>query len=71
MDGTCAKNSQRLALKFKNRFNCPLVVCKSGFEYAVNKSDCKIAAVCDSSLANAILENLNENYVLYQADDPA
>lgn len=65
MDGTAAKNSQRLALKFKNRFCCPLVVCESGFDKIVNKPECKIAAICDKSLAGAILDNLDGNFRLY------
>ncbi|MDE6000950.1 MAG: hypothetical protein K2G96_01295, partial [Clostridia bacterium] len=56
MDGSAAKNSQRLALKYKNRFSCPLLVCKDGFEEVVNKPTCKIAAVRDKSLADAILK---------------
>ncbi len=66
LDGASAKNSQKLALKFKNRFSCPLVVCSLGFEKAVNKEGCKIAAVRDLNLANAILNNLDDNYRLYE-----
>ena len=65
VDGAATKNSQKLALKFKTRFSCPMVVCKSGFENAVNKVGCKIAAVTDGELAKAILNNLDENYELY------
>lgn len=65
MDGGSAKNSQRLALKFKNRFSCPLVICKTGFEDAVNKAGCKIAAVKNKELAKAILNCLDDNYELY------
>lgn len=65
MDGTAAKNSQKLALKFKNGFSCPLVICKSGFETVVNKSGCKIAAIRDLELAKAILANLDETFELY------
>ena len=65
LDGTAAKNSQRLALKFKNRFSCPLIVCKSGFEDAVNKPGCKIAAIKDKGFAKAILESIDGNYELY------
>ena len=64
MDGTSAKNSVRLAQKFKNRFHCPLLVCNEGFEDAVNKVGCKIAAICDKQLASAILECDEENYRL-------
>ena len=62
LDGTAAKNSQRLALKFKNRFDCPLIVCKSGFERIVNREGAKIAAIRDEELAKAILRNLDDNY---------
>lgn len=65
MDGTAAKNSQRLALKFKNRFSCPLVVCESGFAELIGKPDCKIAAICDKNLSDAILDNLDGNFRLY------
>ncbi len=65
LNGDAAKNSLRLALKFKNRFSCPLVICKSGFEEAVNKSGCKIAAIKDKNLAQAILTNLDDSYEFY------
>ena len=32
LDGKAAKNSLRYALKFKNKFACPLLVCTDGFE---------------------------------------
>ena len=64
LDGTAAHNSKRLALKFKNRFNCPLLVCKEGFEKAVNREGCKIAAIRDENLANAILNENDANYQL-------
>lgn len=65
VDGTAAKNTKRLALKFQNRFSCPLLICKSGFEIAVNKDGCKIAAVRDGELSKAILESKEDNYELY------
>ena len=68
-DGTSAKNTKKLALKFKNRFSCPLVVCKSGFEKAVNKQGCKIAAIRDNELSKAILQTLDGNYELYSGGD--
>ncbi len=60
-----AKNTWRLALKYKNRFGCPLMVCKCGLENAVNKPGCKIAAVKDKNLANAIFANACEEYEIY------
>lgn len=60
-----SQNTKKLAVKFKNRFLCPLLVCKSDFDMVVNKPDCKIAAVRDMQLAKAILDNIDDNYELY------
>ena len=65
MDGGAAKNTQKLALKFKNAFSCPLLICKQDFEQAVNKDGCNIAAIRDSELAKAILSVKDDNYELY------
>ena len=65
LNGEAAKNSYRLALKYKNRFSCPLLICKSGFEKAVNRSGCMLAAVKDTNLAKAILDNLDDSYEIY------
>ena len=62
LDGTAAKNSMRLALKFKNRFNCPLIICKAGFERVVNREGAKLAAIRDDELSKVILQNLDDNY---------
>ncbi len=65
LDGNAAKNSVRLALKFKNRFSCPLLICDSGFEDAVNRVGCKIAAIKDRELSKAILDSEQSNYRVY------
>lgn len=69
VDGNAAKNSKDAALKFRKRFSCPLLVCKSGFGDAVNKQDCKVAAIRDGQLAKAILDNCDGNYELYSGGD--
>ncbi len=69
MDGTCAKNSRRLALKFCNRFGCPLLICEKGFERIVNRENCRLAAVKDEQLAKAMLACSEENYRLYTGGD--
>ena len=65
LSGEAAVNTRKLAVKYSDRFHCPLVICKSGFEEVVNRAGCKIAAVRDKNLAKAILENLDNNYELY------
>ena len=69
VDGTAAKNTQKLAFKFKNRFSCPLLICKAGFESVVNKDGCKLAAIRDAGLAKAILSVNDDNYELYFGGD--
>lgn len=65
LDGGAAKNSVRLALKFKRRFACPLLICKHGFSDLVNRPECRIAAIRDKSLAEAILNGGDSGYELY------
>lgn len=62
---TASENTFKLAVKYKNRFGCPLVVCKTGLENAVHKSGCKIAAIKDAELAKAICGNVGEDYELF------
>ena len=62
---TASENTFKLALKYKNRFSCPLIICKTGLENAVHKPTCKIAAVRDFQLADAIIKNADEDYELY------
>lgn len=65
MDGKAARNSIRYALKYKNKFSCPLLVCKDGFEELVGKPQCRLAAICDENLADAILNSGDGGYELY------
>lgn len=62
---SAGKNTFRLALKYKNRFSCPLMICKIGLENAVNKPNCKIAAIKDKNLAEAIIADACEEYEIY------
>ncbi len=62
---TASENAFKLALKYSNRFSCPLVVCNGGLENSVHKAGCKLAAVRDKNLAEAICDNLGGNYKLY------
>ncbi len=65
LDSAAAKNSLRYALKYRRKFSCPLLVCKENFEEVVNKQNCKLAAIRDASLAEAILNSGDINYELY------
>lgn len=68
VSGDASENTKKLAVKFKNRYNCPLILCKAEFERIVNKDGCKMAAVKDRHLATAITENLDDNYEYFGGD---
>ena len=57
LDKDAAKNSLRYALKYKRKFNCPLIVYKDNFEELVGKQNCRLAAIQDKNLADAILSS--------------
>ena len=61
---TASENARKVALKYKNRFSCPLIICKIGLENVVHKPGCKIAAIRDNNLAQAICDNLDGDYEL-------
>lgn len=65
LDGKAAKNSLRYAIKYKNRFGCPLVIYKDDFEELVKKPLCRLAAVRDKNLAEAILNSGDTGCELY------
>lgn len=65
LDGKAAKNSLRYALKYKNKFACPLLVCNENFEETIKKPLCRLAAVTDKNLAQAILNSGDKDYQLY------
>lgn len=62
---TASENTLKLAVKFKNRFKCPLIVCNVGLENVVNRAGCKVAAIRDAQLAKAICDNVCEDYELF------
>lgn len=67
LSADAAKNTRELAIKYKNKFSCPLIICKN-FARLVLSPSCKIAAIRDESLAKAIAENAEsykDNYELY------
>ena len=65
LDKKAAKNSLRYALKYRQKFDCPLLVCGDDFEELVGKQDCRLAAIRDKNLADAILNSGVPGYELY------
>ena len=59
LDEGAAKNSHKEARKLKVRFACPLIIVKD-LGALIKREGCKVAAVKDSSLADAILKEAGE-----------
>lgn len=60
---TAENNSQVLVKKLARKFGVKIVVSnKKKIEDICNKEHCKIMAILDKSLSNAILDNLNEDF---------
>ena len=59
LDEEAAKNSQKQARKLKVRFACPLIITKD-LGALIKREGCKVAAVKDSSLAEAILKEAGD-----------
>ena len=65
---SAAKNTQKEAVSFAKKFNCKLVISKTYLlEDIVHKENCKLMAILDRQLAKAILNNLNEHFVISEA----
>ncbi len=61
-------NTKNDALKLAKKHFSKLVVSKEyKLEDIFNKQNCKVCAICDKSLASAILNNLNEKFVIWEA----
>lgn len=65
LDGKAKENSKKYAIKFKNKFNCPLVICNDNFEEVCKKPLCRVVAISDKNLADAILNSGDVGYQLY------
>lgn len=57
-----SQNAKKQAINAGARLKCPLIECAIPLEDILGKQNCKIAAITDKALADAILNNLNENF---------
>ena len=64
--GTASENSQKLALKLRDRFGCELLLsAKKPLEEITGKANCKFAAVRHRELAKAILSASDDTFTTY------
>ncbi|MDE6412245.1 MAG: hypothetical protein K2L02_06955 [Clostridia bacterium] len=59
LDEGAAKNSHKEARKLKEKFACPLIIIKD-LGALIKREGCKLAALKDSSLAEAILKEAGD-----------
>ena len=60
---TATENARKEAESYAKKFSCPIVVCDGApLADLVLKENCKVAAVCDKHLADAILANISDGF---------
>ncbi len=62
MDESTASNSRKEIEKLQRKFACPLAIC-TGLEEIVHKAWCKLAAVRDKDLAEAIMREAGNGFI--------
>jgi hypothetical protein len=63
-----SENCKKDAVSYAKKYKCPLVTPKNAdLADLVGKTNCKIAAICHSGLSKSILENIDENYTIWEA----
>ncbi len=61
-----SENAKKSAIKLMDKFHCEMMILLSGeLERITGRENCKIAAVRDKNLANAILQAEDENFRKY------
>jgi hypothetical protein len=65
VSSTLSENSLKKAIKLKDKFQCPIILCNVDLASVLHKEGCKAVAIQDKNLANAILENADENFQVY------
>ncbi|MBQ7643357.1 MAG: hypothetical protein IJS67_05585 [Clostridia bacterium] len=63
---TAAKNTRAAAEKYARKFGCPILTTKDEpLENFVNRENCKIVAVTDKNLAEAILKDAGNDFTVF------
>ena len=62
---SASENTQSEALKVANKYHCPLIVTiKENLEEITHRENAKIMAVADKALAKAILDNIENDFIV-------
>lgn len=66
---TSAKNTRIEAVKLSKKFHCQIILSKGKtIEEITGKELCKLMAITDASLAKAILDNLDNNFIPFNLE---
>ena len=66
---TASENTVKETISLAKKHHSKIVVSKTHLvEDIVCKSNCKLIALLDKGLAKAVLDNLNENFVILEAE---
>ena len=68
MCGTAAENTQKAVKSFCKESETDLIITQKPLEEIVYRKNCKVIAFTDKQMAEAIKENINENYTLIIAE---
>lgn len=68
MCASTADNTREKVIQSALKRKVPLVIALKPLQDILYKQNCKIAALQDEQMANAIMNNLNDNFQLYVAE---
>jgi len=66
--GSASENTKKQALKIAKRKNCVIIESKELLSGILNKENCKLAAVLDKNLAQAVMDNLGEEFIVINSE---
>ena len=65
---TTADNTQKKVLYTASEKNIPVIFSEKPLQDAVGRNNCKVIAVTDKQMAQAMIKHTNENYRLYSSE---
>ena len=67
---TASENTVKEIIKLSKKLHSDIIVYKTGnLEDLTGKENCKLMAITDKSLAKAIIDNLDENFIKYRMEE--
>lgn len=66
---SASQNTKKDAISLAKKHGSKIVVSINKVENIVGKENCKLIAITDGELAKAILNNLNEHFVILEAEN--